>query len=406
MSDISASGGRLGLPAFVFVANEGPPPLSRRLAAWLAPPHLAAPAAPQPTPSSTVEPAEVRSPETLCAPAAPPQTVTIVAQTVAVAPPRVAAPRREPRPLRPRIAAGYRAIKARCIARYVALRALAAGLSPIWRATRATARFTLAALRWLAPRLWNIFRRWPATSIGLTGGAAMTAFALIPILSEAPIGLTSAEAGTPAPQGWINIIRPARIYALEMPDLGPEPRLYEASRYRGGDGRRDVMTFGSFGAEDRPWLRLQVYRPGAEAAAEPSLAEAASRHAAQAGLAIVSRAEASTTPTRFGAMRKLPLQISSEGDAAGELACLAFQIVVPAPALQIDGIACESPERRVDESALACMVDRLDLQSFGDDLPLGKFFAKVEKGRKRDCGKPGAGRSPLTPISRSARGAR
>lgn len=207
------------------------------------------------------------------------------------------------------------------------------------------------------------------------------------------------DAGTVA--DWISIIRPARIYALDMPDLGGEPRLYEAARRRIRDAspwheRRDVLTFGTFAAPDRPWLRIQIHRLPQAPTSALVLEDLAARHAAPAGLTVGPLPEPArrpgATPTRFGPLQHAYVRLGR--DVAGpSLDCLAFRLAVGSPGLAIDGLACETPDRRIAEPALACMVDRLDLQSFGDDLALGRFFAKVEKGRRRECGRSGAGRS-------------
>jgi hypothetical protein len=60
-------------------------------------------------------------------------------------------------------------------------------------------------------------------------------------------------------------------------------------------------------------------------------------------------------------------------------------MAVDAPALTIGGIACDDAPRGMTGERLACLLDRLDLASGGDDRALVEFFAASELKRDGAC---------------------
>ncbi len=203
---------------------------------------------------------------------------------------------------------------------------------------------------------------------------------------------------------WIDVAAPLRFYALESAEFGREPRLYAARRNVAGGGREDTLAFGPASPGDEPSLRLAIYRIGQEAAPHPRFFVDMARLAAQAGLAVTHSAQPGGMATRFGAFETADISLTSP---RGEAACLGYRLEAPAPGLRIAGYACGAPGRPMDRRTLACVLDRLDLVSAGDDQPLARFFVAAEQGRGEGCGgqrgrvqktswlDPGVGKPPL-----------
>ncbi|MDB5649299.1 MAG: hypothetical protein JWL62_819, partial [Hyphomicrobiales bacterium] len=242
----------------------------------------------------------------------------------------------------------------------------------------------------------------PATSIGVTGGLLFFGMAMIPILAGASNDSLDERGLSDGHHVWLEINRPARIYSLEQPDLGTDPPVYAAMRDRGGPGRSDTLTFGTFLGNDRPWLHVNL--ESATLSAPGSTFATAIRHqATQAGMAILGLADPSILATRFGKFQVADVLLVPDGSAKAGLDCLAFQLTGKNSVLHIEGLACESPDRHIDRAALSCMIDRIDLVSAQRERGAGAFFAKAEAGRRRECGRPGALRSALIPIVKPER---
>lgn len=365
MSDISfPTPGRAGLPSFVFIANEGPPSVTERLAAGLVRLRSA---------RASARPADP-------APDAGPTPDALPAESAETGIPLAT------RLLRKWMALVFAAAPAR--------RRAASALSWLWRGLRLLAKLTYPILSWAVRLTWRIIRRKPLHSTCVIAGSVLLFTAAVVTRSEAVTEFAPRESE------WIPITRPAQVYSLESPDLSPQSRSYDAFRARSGIGRRDILSFGTFEGTEGPWMRLEVHRIGnvINDLDDVPTSVRVVRRAAEAGLTWVRNDREGITDTRFGPVEMVETALARH-EGAEERICLAFGLASDQPAWQVDGLACEAPGRLVNAEAVLCMLDRLDLQAFGEDLELASFFTQAENGRRRECGRTGAARSPLAPPS-------
>ena len=388
MSDISLPGGRAGLPAFDFVANEGPPSLLTRIAhyfVWSEPP---APGSRGEDAASVFDVAAPPVPEAASLPDAAPFTDAAPESDASPCPaPPVA---HEAGPTAPTLA---KPVKISWWS------VQAARLRLIGRVLLAVGRVLRRLCGFFGPRIWRIYRRWPATALGATAAFGLTCFALVPILGPDRMAGAAARLVPGAEfRGWVQIIKPTHVFSLEAPDLGEAAFGYEASRYGVGGGRKDILTFGEFGGTEHPWLRLRLYRrgPEPEMEVEEDIETTLADLLRKESIELVSSEPLDDASTRFGPMSTLRTVLARGGETAQTLDCLGFHIAVRSPGLRIEGLACETPDRLVKTSALECLVDRLDLLAGASDDDLRMFFARAEPMRRRECGRPGA--RPLAEI--------
>jgi hypothetical protein len=234
---------------------------------------------------------------------------------------------------------------------------------------------------------WRLRRRDRARLLSavMSFGAAVGLAAAAVLIFQGLRGRPAMESAAVAPpkRAWVEIVHPIRLYSLESPEFGREPRLYEARRHREGGGRQDVLSFGPAEPGGEPTLRLGLYRVGAEEAPQSRFFVDIARQAGQAGLAVVRSAQPGELPTRFGAFEVADISLAGSGS---EASCLGFRLDAVEPGLRIAGFACGSVARPIDRRTLACTIDRLDLLAAGEDADLSRFFAHAELGRGKGCG--------------------
>ena len=233
-----------------------------------------------------------------------------------------------------------------------------------------------AAARALLPR-----RKLAAAAIVTAGIAA--SFALSGMRGEATPSAEAALAVVAAPkQVWVDIAQPLQLYALPAPELDKKPRVYTARRHGAGAGRQDTLVFGSLDGRE-PYVRMNIYRAGAEAASAAAFFVELARRAAEDGAAILRSGQPTPLPTRFGGFEAADATLAGP---RGEAACLGFRLMSDTPALRISGYACGTDAAPLDRGALACILDRLDLVSAGEDIALRRFFVEAEQRRGAGCG--------------------
>ena len=193
---------------------------------------------------------------------------------------------------------------------------------------------------------------------------------------------TKSPALPPPPPAWIDVPRPVRIFDLAAPMFRGSPLLYSARRSTAGDGREDVLAYGTPG-HDTAALRLRLERRGVRAVAPPPLFSAIASQAADAGLSVERAGLAGVMPTRFGRFEIANVTLTDA--SATRLPCSGFRLALDAPAFTISGLACGAPGKPLTRAALACLVDRLDLASGGDDRAMIDFFAASERHRDASC---------------------
>lgn len=210
----------------------------------------------------------------------------------------------------------------------------------------------------------------------------LLAFGIL-ILAAANTPDTSRRAASaisaPAP-AWVDIVRPIHIFDLNAPELAKSPLHYAARRAADGGGRQDILTFGT--PTDSPYLRLSLYRVGSEAAPDAPLYVDLVRNAAEADLAILRSRVPEQLATRFGPLEVSDITLAAQSGATSP--CLGFRGAALAGKFRILGFACGGVEL-LSRPALACLIERLDLEEAGDDHDLASFFAASELKRDPAC---------------------
>ena len=178
---------------------------------------------------------------------------------------------------------------------------------------------------------------------------------------------------------WIAIERPFPAFALSIPEAADVPATYAIRRHAAGNGRKDILALGDpDGAA--PYLQVEIYRPGSEIRhfADPKAEIIAG--AAALGPIEVKRAD-EPLASKFG-----PLTIVSFVSSKGaQRSCLGFVRAYQDPRLQLSGWFCQGGSDFIEQSTLACALDRLTLLAAGSEPKVGALFAKAELNRSY-CG--------------------
>jgi hypothetical protein len=201
---------------------------------------------------------------------------------------------------------------------------------------------------------------------------------------------TFVAASQPAQPGaqravWLEIPKPLRLFDLAAPSLAREKRLYAARRHTTGGGREDVLTFGEF-AGTGPFFRLAIYRHGAEKTADAAFFVDMARRGAQLGLSLSRANVAQTQATRFGDFETAAMTMTEGGVTRDS--CRGFRFSASQLGLTIAGFFCGADDEAASAGALACLVNRLDLISSGEDSALRDFFASAQARGARGCAEP------------------
>lgn len=199
---------------------------------------------------------------------------------------------------------------------------------------------------------------------------------------------------------WKPVAAPLPAYHLEAPELDRNALQYRARTHADG-ARQDILVWDArqpAGAQRRrtPAFGMLVleYYPKTHPDSG-SLYVDTVRRAALAGASVERIGGSVGLETKFGVFETAESEI---GIADGRRSCLAFRHLADAVPLQIHGLMCGTAQQPIDRSALACILDRIDLISAGKDQAFRAFFAETERAR----GPCGAAR--LVPV-RSAGGA-
>jgi hypothetical protein len=191
----------------------------------------------------------------------------------------------------------------------------------------------------------------------------------------------------------------AKQYAaldLAAPEFAKEKKALSSRRLDDADGREDSLTLGEF-AFGGPYLRLDMRETPADKRGNPDFFLDMTRHAAQAGLAVVKISQVSPLASRFGSFETADIRLSQKAGDEGaptERACLALRLMAGKQSVEIAGVACGAPAKPIDRRALGCILDRLDYTPNGENVVFDKFFLAAEQERGRGCGGAGAALSP------------
>jgi len=178
---------------------------------------------------------------------------------------------------------------------------------------------------------------------------------------------------------WVDVERPFRAFALSIPEAADVPSGYTIRRHTEGGGRKDILTLGE---PDRvsPFLQVEIYRPGSEIRrfADPNDEILAG---AEALAPVEAERAAKPLASKFG-----PLTIISFVTSKGTpRRCLGFVRTYSDPRLQLSGWFCQGGAEFIEQSTLACALDRLTLLTAGSEPKVGALFAQVELNRSY-CG--------------------
>jgi len=174
---------------------------------------------------------------------------------------------------------------------------------------------------------------------------------------------------------WIDIRRPFPAFALSIPEAAEAPSTYAIRRHADGGGRKDILELGD--ADDSaPYLHVEIYRPGTEISgfAEPQAVIA--DRAATLGPDDLRRVDQDLA-SKFG-----PLTVYFFAASKGTpRLCLAYVRAFDDPRLQLSGWFCQGGSEFIQQSTLACALDRLTLLAAGSEPKVGALFAQAERNR-------------------------
>ncbi|MBI1869073.1 MAG: hypothetical protein HYS06_12410 [Methylocystis sp.] len=219
----------------------------------------------------------------------------------------------------------------------------------------------------------------PPVTAAATAAAIATAFA-------PSVAMPAGAAGRPA------------AFALSAPEFAHAKNTYSVLRLEQGGDREDALVLGEFDGGGA-YLRLHIHQAGGEKLMNSDFFLDMTRHAAQAGLAVMRIGQPSPLASRFGSFEAADIRLS-HADAASSLSerdCLAVRLVDSKPSLEIAGLACGATGQPIDRPALTCILDRLEFASSGDNKAMEQFFLKAEleraQGRLACGGAPGAAKA-------------
>lgn len=226
------------------------------------------------------------------------------------------------------------------------------------------------ALRSWRDELSDTIVRW----LAYVCGVALLAIAAGHMFQPRP----ALQAEKPAQADWVDIEKPFPAFALSIPEADEAPSSYAIKRHREGGGRKDILSLGDPEAAD-PFLKVEIYRPGAELTRFPSALATVAAEAAPLG-PVAIRQSGETLESKFGPLT-IVTYVVSQGTPR---LCLGFVRTFNDPLLQISGRFCRGSEF-VTRPTLACALDRLTLLSAGSEPRVGALFADAEL-RRSYCG--------------------
>lgn len=230
--------------------------------------------------------------------------------------------------------------------------------------------------------------RFGAASLGIAGATALVA-ALPEILADPDFSVSPVQAATSSPPlstsgfsiQWQIVSRPIAVFGLESPEIDKLPMTYEARRATTGPERDDTLRFGRFG-ENTVHLHVSARRMGGQAEVSSRFFNDLARESSRYDLALERSAVAVGLPTKFGVIETADAALSGP---KGQRTCIAFRHLSAHQPLRLTGWWCGTRERPADRGQLACLIDRFDLLSAGDEKPLRQLFAQAELNRNTNC---------------------
>lgn len=177
------------------------------------------------------------------------------------------------------------------------------------------------------------------------------------------------------PAQWEPVINPAVLFTFDFPELTLPPMTVEARNHRDG-GREDALAISTPG--NPFYLRIIIDRSNHRNGSSFYLDLV--RTAADAGLSVRRSAQATEFRTRFGQMEIAQATLAR----TGETNCLAFRSATAGNVLHLRGWIC-GDTRYVDESVLACFIDRLGVTPALRERALDDFLHASNSNRTAAC---------------------
>ena len=221
-------------------------------------------------------------------------------------------------------------------------------------------------------------------------GLAIGALELLPLGANAknvdpapaPVAASTDSRPAPPPDPWVEVNHPIQLFGLAGSDFVKLPLTYRARRRGDSDERQDFLEFGSFGG-NTPYLRLSIKRRGIAPVVPVEFFVAIARVASTTDLSVARSDGPTPLPTRFGVFDTADITVAR---GSRQHACIGFRLQAQATApVGVAGLACGTQARAMDRDTLACVLDRLDLVSAGDDTDLRNFFVAAEQRRGQEC---------------------
>jgi len=185
---------------------------------------------------------------------------------------------------------------------------------------------------------------------------------------------------------WIDVERPFPAFALSIPEAADVRAGYAIRRHSEGSGRKDILTLGEpYGVS--PYLQVEFYRAGSELRSFGDAEDEIVANARALGPAQVTRLDESLA-SKFGPVTIVTF-VASRG---AQRSCLGFVRAYDDPRLQMSGWFCQGGTEFIEQSTLACALDRLTLLAAGSEPKVGALFAQAELNRSY-CGQ----RDPILP---------
>lgn len=178
---------------------------------------------------------------------------------------------------------------------------------------------------------------------------------------------------------WIDIERPFPAFALSIPEAADVTAGYGIRRHALGNGRKDILTLGDPDST-APYLHVEIYRPGSELVSFSDAKAEIIDAAAALGPTEIKRLE-EPLATKFGPLTMVTFATSKDTPRH----CLGFVRAYNDPRLQFAGWFCQGGDDFIEQSTLACALDRLTLLAAGSEPKIGTLFAKAELNRSY-CG--------------------
>lgn len=211
-------------------------------------------------------------------------------------------------------------------------------------------------------------RAMPPRLLGGMGAAALTGLWLASLFFEPHRDLSAA----PPVQEPLWQAQPEGLYRLST-DFGS---ANSTGRLRRDGARQDVLTLGE-GLAAKSHARLVLHRAGEQDQPPGSFYLDITRMAALAGVAVTRSQLPQAVSTRFGPLDVAELTLTQGGQ---ERVCAGLRLLVAEPDLRLTGFACLG-EAKADPQAIACFIDRLELDAPRADPALAQFFAKAQMAR-------------------------